>query len=266
MRRSLYFLALAGLLAACNTKPAAPPVVAVPPTAKTVAVAVYLPPVLRLETTGLTAFELSTDIVDIPDWQLDKVAADAATAALKPQFTVEPATLDGPVTVRGLSQIDRWMGAKETDVGAELRGHIHADQPADLYLVISAAPESTLRSTGKTIIGNRITIPMIGIGVYKERHILRTIAPLAHVYLLMAVVDAHTYSALATTGLRLAGGQMWYGTPNMPMEPLDNFEWHDDWRDMSAAQHDLIHNQIVSLLTASIGYTIRQIELVPRGN
>lgn len=267
MRRSVYFLALACLLlAACDTKPAAPPVVMIPPTAKTIAVAVIIPPVLRLETTGLTAFELSTDIVDIPDWQLDKVAANEATAALTPQFTVESATVDAPITIRPLSQIDRWMGAQTDDVGAELRGHIHADRPADLYLVIFSEPEASLRSTGKTTVGNRITIPTLGIGVYKERHILRTLAPQAHVYLLMAVVDGHTFSTLALTGLRMATGRSAIGTTDMPVVPLDNFDWHDDWRDMTAAQHDQIHSQIVSMLTASVGYTIQQIELVPGAN
>ena len=81
---------------------------------------------------------------------------------------------------------------------------------------------------------------------------------------MLAVLDGRTYRTLTKVHLMmdprrpLENGALLIksGGPLYPVQPLDGFDWKDEWRDFTAEQKELIRSQVKSLLTQSISYTI----------
>jgi hypothetical protein len=233
-----------------------PPPVTVPPSAKTIAIVSSIPPAIRIATTGLTVFENALDVVDVPDWHLDDAAADAASAALVPRYEVVRARIDGWV-VDTDTKLDKLV-SQTSALTKQIRERAHTDAPVDLYLVIS------LSNTAQPYV-DRPNV-FIGVGARKMRHIFYTLSPVVHTFLQMSVLDGKTYDVIATTPLQIAPrnwGSLITVSASSPIGELKNFEWKDTWHEMSAAQHDLIHDQLVTLLSQSVTYTIREMQLAP---
>jgi hypothetical protein len=253
--RGMLAVAFAALvLTSCA--PLRPETVDVPPADKTIAVVSSIPSQIRIATTGMTVFENALDVVDVPDWKLADVAADAATSQLSPYYMVVRASVSGPI-VDSDTKLDKAFKGTWS-IEDQLRQRVHADQPVDLYLVISLG-NAAQPYTGMPNVG-------VGIGVSKMRDPFRTRPPVVHTYLQMTVIDGKTQKLIATRPLENSpspSGELFGGTVTTPTEPLDGFQWKDYWHEMSDAQQDLIRDRIKALLASAVAYTIREMHLVP---
>jgi hypothetical protein len=249
MLRIICIVAMTAILAACV--PDTVPVVQVPASVEKVALIAAIPHVLRLGTTGMTVFENSLDQVDITAWHLDDVAFDAAQAALSPRYQLERATTDIDPSLLHGNFFQKYAGAMIHD-------HVHTSSAADLYLVLSTS-QLTHPDVDRPII-------LQDIGVSKDRTPIGLLSPVAHTYLLLTIVDGKDFHIIATTPLLMDPARpsererlfMSAGGAAFPVQPLDGFDWKDQWKDLTPDQQNLIHTQIVTLLKESISYTIAQ--------
>ena len=247
MLRNVIFAVVALLLASCASDETL--VVTVPPGTHRIAVVTSLPREFRVATTGFTVFENHLDLVDISDWRLNDVAFEAARAAL-PGYDVTHASTDAAIYDPAN------MFQKTPGLGDLVREHAHAEGPQDLYVVIYADQGAYPNSQEKEILQD--------LGVSKLRSPIGTISPVVHTYLMLAVLDGRTYAVLTKVHLMmdaqrpLESGALLIksGGPLYPVQPLDGFDWKDDWRDFTPEQKELIRSQVNSLLKQSISYTI----------
>lgn len=245
-------LAAASLLASCANRPET---LATPPPAKSIAIVASVPPQIRIGTKA-AIIENTLDIVDVPEWHLDDVAANAATEVLSTRYKVNRATLNGWVFDDD-SKLDKAVN-QTWSIEDEVRTHAHVDNPVDLYLVI------TRSNTADPYLGD-YQKGFIGVGISKWWNIFTTMPPLAHTYLQMTVSDGKTFKVIASTTLEDAPRKT--GAFNLfevsaPTEELEGFEWKDYWHEMTEAQHTFVHDHIVNLLRRSIIYTVKKMKLV----
>lgn len=252
MIRKLAILgALTLLLAAC----AAPqiPIVAVPPSTRTIAVVPSIPPNFRVATTGITAFENALDIVDITDWHLDDVAFEAAASVLSPRYQVVRVDADVVDADTKLDQMLNGSSSLEKQAGKFIR----KDSPADLYLVISlsntAQPYRELHNV------------YVGVGISKMRDLFVIRDPSVHTYLMVTVLDGKTGKTLVTTPLQKPSGQTAspFQDSSEPKETVEGIAWKDYWHEWDAGQQDLVRDRTRALLAQAVVNTVRQLRIVP---
>jgi hypothetical protein len=243
--KAIYLLGALLVLNGC----ASPPIESrIPPTAQTIAIVSEIPPQIRIATSGMTAFENALDIVDVPDWNLRAIADDAAKAVLSPRFQIVTATTDD-VVADDTSQLDRAF-AGEASLEDQIRTRIHPTAPTDLYVIIAPGDRAHVQA--------RLPNVLLGIGVSKVRNPFHTDPPLVHTFAEIIVADAKSDKVLSVESLRItptAHGLLGI-TYNAPSEPLDDFEWHDHWIEMSKAQQGLIHDRLTDLLRRAVTYTL----------
>ena len=247
MFRIASLLAATLLIAGCASRPEP---VAVPASAKTIAVVSAVPPEFRVATTGMTVFENALDVVDVADWHLDDVAADAAMAALSARFQPVRAKVDGPVKDLD-TKLDKLFGGTD-QLSEQVRRTVQVEKPVDLYLVVM--PSGEYRGLPNI---------NIGVGISKVRVPFGTNPPAVHTYLKLALLDGQTLKVIGEAPVRKAPGKPpgHAAQKDHPSERLDGFEWKNNWHEMSEAQQDLIRDRVKALLTESIPYTIREMRL-----
>lgn len=238
------------MLAGCATKPQTVSVVDRP--AKTVAVVASMGPKIIVGTTGVTVFEKATDAVEVPEWDLDGVAAKAMTEALSSRFQVIVAKPREQL-VDSDSRLTKAVNSTLA-IETEVRQKVTFSQPVDLVVAL------TLSNTAQPYRQGHETVDF-GVGVSKWRQPFGTRAPRVHTYLEMAVLDGATLKVLATKSLVVPNSAGTGEAP--PVVGLKGFEWHDYWHEMTPEQQDLIHQRIVSLLTQGVPYTLKQMKLAP---
>ena len=252
MRKILVLVAALVALAACASP--TPPVVAVPKTSNTIAIISAVPPVLRLEATGLLVFDNSLDIADVPDWHLESVALDAATRALSSRYHVVYTATDtqfGDAESRGSGD---WAAGADLDADGLVQKYSRADTPVDFLVVLCPSAHSFPYDSYPYVFQY--------IGVSKLKDPILTFAPVAHTYLLVTVYDGKTLKKIAQTpNLLLSGASlpmpMNADQRNYPWELLRGFEWRDSWAKLTTDQQALIRDRITHLLTASLTYTLQ---------
>lgn len=254
LKKTFVLVGAALLLTSCASEHPTP--VTVPQSAKTIAIVSSIPPQIRVAETGITVLQRGYEIVQVPDWHLDDISADAASATLALRYDVVRAKTDAWIddSVYNLDKIIGRTGALSKFV----RDHAHVEKPVDLYLLISLDDTPQPYDQSSTV--------LVGVGVSKMRHIFYTLPPAVHTFVRLTLIDGKTFEVIATTPVehtpRGAGGIL--GMPeSSPTENLDNFDWKDPWSKMSEAQHDVIRATLTTLLSASVTYTIKEMQLAP---
>ena len=207
-----------------------------------------VPSEIRIATTGLTVFENALDVVDASDWHLADVAADAAASALLSRYHVGRATTDGAI-VDGDAPIDRLFNGESTS--KSIRTRVHTSVPVDLYVVIMAGTRAQAHSD-RHVMSEVGEADLTVQNATADRDTFRE--PM--------VLDAKTFKTLGVPPLQDTPRSVgWIGRDDAPSEPLEGFEWHDYWHEMSSAQQDLIEDHIKRLLARSVAFTIRETTL-----
>jgi hypothetical protein len=109
------------------------------------------------------------------------------------------------------------------------------------------------------------------IGVDKMRVPFGDSPPVVHTFLLLSVIDGKTMKTIYDTPLMLDPGTLpKRGLAELlnlnqpavfPGMPLEDFDWQDNWSDMTEAQHQQIEQATKDLLTQSIIYTLSQMAI-----
>jgi len=113
-------------------------------------------------------------------------------------------------------------------VGAQVRQIVHADVPADAYLLIWSPHNQNVCELRPGVIG-------YGVGLTKSL----VNEPNIHAFAGMSVIDTKTLEILKARPLRPA------------VAPLENFEWKDTLAEMTAQQRQLITTLLVKLVSTA---------------
>lgn len=248
--RGTILILTALILAACAQTER--PITSIPQSGKTVAVVPSVPEQIRMAATGLTIFENSIDLVDVPDWHLNDVAFDAASAVLSPRYRVirvaPDVTLDDPE-----SKLDK--STHSTRFETIVKQHVHAPQPVDFYVVISPS------AVADTYTGRPNVLRYIGVSKFRDIFVTR--APVVHTFLLMTVLDGTTFKTLGYSALTISPeeSKRLYDGEGFPAQRLEGFTWQNNWGDLSEAQQALVEDRVKYLLSTSIKYTLEKMQL-----
>lgn len=249
MSRLALLIGCALLLAGCASEPTD---VNLPSPGRSISIVSCVPPNIRIATFGLLAGK-ALDIVDVSDWHLDQVASNAAAKVLAPRYQIILASVDRPI-VDGDAPINHVFRGEDA-LEDQIRSYVHPAGPVDYYVILAVGVRGEPHEDAPYIFQD--------IGVSKMRNIFRTLPPVAHTFLEVILADARTDKVLSITALedyprraRLFGIKQY-----MPEKPLDGFEWHDYWHEMSDAQHDLIKTTLTHLLQESVAYTLGDMKI-----
>jgi len=258
MRRVLVLVAALVALACCT--PESPPNIAISNSDKSIAIIAAIPPQIRLATTGLTVFDNSLDVADVPEWHLDSVARDAAVHALSPRYRIAYAMTDSEFADPE-SRLEVALD-DTTTIQTYARSHARADSPVDLFVVLCLSARAFPYTDYPDVFQF--------IGVSKLRDPILTRAPVVHSYVLATILDGRTFKIITETPLFLpphkrTSWMAWGVGGNYPEEQLQDFQWKDLWRNLTTDQKNLIRDRITYLLSTSIYYTL-QTTLVAGGS
>jgi hypothetical protein len=249
IRGAFVFFAALGLAACAQTDR---PITTIPQSGKTVAVVPSVPGQIRMAATGLTIFENSIDIADVPDWHLDDLTFESASAVLSPRYRVirvnPDVTLDDPE-----SKLDK--STHSTRFETIVRQHVHPTEPVDFYVVVSPSAVAD-NYTGRPNV-------LRYVGVSKFRDIFVTRAPIVHTFLLVTVLDGATFKTLGYSALRISPeeSKRLYDGDGFPAQRLQGFAWQNNWGDLTEAQQALVEERVKYLLSTSIKYTLQHMQL-----
>lgn len=227
---------------------------AAPPPGAVIGIVASIPPQVRLVSNGVVS-GLTLDIVDATDWHLDKLAEGAARDTLGSKYKIVPTRVSGYIvdTDTRLEKATNEARAIETQV----RSQVSSDSPVDYYLVLCLGNAAQPYEPGPQA--------KIGIGV-RKRYSPWNPAPTLHAYLQVSLLNARTDKVIATTPMEVPAaphGVTYAFTENEPIEPLDGFEWHEHWSEMSDAQRQLIEDHIKAMISRGVPYTLKQMKLAP---
>lgn len=245
------FLLVAIFLSSCATKP--DKFSPIDSQGKTIAIISSIGPRIIVGTTGITVFENAKDVVEVPEWNLDSIATQSANAALSPRFAIIPATRNAMI-VDSDTRLDKSVSTNYA-ISDAVRTKAHIESAVDLILIIS------LSNTAQNYTG-RSTVDY-GVGVSKWRDPFATRPPHVHTFLEMTILDGRNYNVISQSPLKIHSKTrtMFGGDESVPIDPIDDFEWKDHWVEMTAEQHEIIHQKISELLKEAIPFTIQKMGL-----
>jgi len=226
------------LLSACAAAPPPPPA---DPT-RTIAVVSAIGPDLILGETGPVLADDESQSIAVPQWDLDSVALTAARTALERRFTVVATTRIDPNETP--------LDSTAAILAAARKGRL-APTPADLILVISLSNSAQNRQGHLSV--------DYGVGVSRWRGTpLFGRPPYVHAFLAVTLIDGNSLAVVTQAAMKIkAREQSLFGADEtLPFVPLEQFDWRDHWSDMTAKQHQQIHQLIATLLKQSVAFTL----------
>ena len=226
------------LLSACTAAPVVPPT---DPT-RTIAIVSAIGPDLILGETGAALADDQSQSIAVPQWDLDGVALAAARTALARRFTVVAATRIDPNETA--------LDSTAAILGAARKGTL-APTPAVLILVISPST-SALNRQGHLSVD-------YGVGVSRWRALpVFGQPPYVHAFLAVTLIDGRSLTVVAQAAMKIKAREpsIFGEDETLPFVPLENFDWRDHWSDLTAKQHEQIHQLIAALLKQSVPFTL----------
>jgi hypothetical protein len=207
-----------------------------------IAIVSAIGPDLILGQTGPALADDQSQSIAVPQWDLDGVALTAARTALARRFQVVAATRIDPNETPLLSTA--------TILDAARKGAL-APTPADLILVISLS-NSALNRQGHPSVD-------YGVGVSRWRALpVFGQPPYVHAFLAVTLIDGKSLTVVAQAAMKMKAREpsVFGEDETLPFVPLQNFDWHDHWPDLTSKQHDQIHQLLATLLKQSVPFTL----------
>ena len=252
------FLILAMMLGSCAQQDMSPQPLD-SDTVKTIVIIPSVPSDFRVATAGLGLLPGSGDHLDLVDdssWRLNELVFDTAALALSSQYTVSEALPDTDLGDEVVKETN-FLG-NVPDIGSLLQRHVHSLPPADIYIVIDAAPSANASMLQYT--------PNVlqGLGVSYQDAPLHNLLPAVHTYLLLTIVNGRSFKTVLSSPLRLPYSPAAtppsvlddaFG-PSSPADLLADFHWQTTWAEMTQSQKMQILTDVDGLLERSIPYTL----------
>jgi len=241
LRKSSLWSGLATLLlSACASAPAPAPPPAGP--VRTIAIVSAIGPDLVLGETGPALADDQSQSIAVPQWDLDGVTLAAARAALVRRFQVI-------ATIR-VDPNETPLISTAAILDAARKGTL-APATADLILMISLSNSAQNRQ------GHRSVDFGVGVSRWRAPPVFGQ-PPYVHAFLAVTLIDGKSLTVVTQAAMKIkAREQSIFGEDEtLPFVPLENFEWHDHWSDLTNKQHEQIHQLIAALLKQSVPFTL----------
>ena len=248
MGRSSLLLGLAVLLSACTAHPGSPQHPAA--LTRSIAIVSALGPNILVGSTGGPASENTSESVAVPDWDLDGVALAAARTELSRRFEVASASR-APDQAPGRPAL-----ASTAAILDAARDGVLTPVPADLILVLSLSNTAQNQQGHPTV--------DYGVGISKWRSPLSIVRPAyVHTFLAVTLIDGRSQTVITQASLKMKAREpsLLGATETLPFVPLESFEWHNHWADMTNRQHEQIHQLLTTLLKEAVPYTLEKMPL-----
>jgi hypothetical protein len=233
-------------LTACANRPSAVAVGAIKPDAS-IGIVASIPPELRIES-GSAFSGLHVDLVDVTQWRLSALAADAAMRTLSTRYKIVPTTVSGYIVDTDVKLEKAFNETRAIET--QTRDRVHVDGSVDYLLVICYGNAAQPYRPGAA--------DMVAVGV-KKMYTVWNRPPVLHTYLQVSLLDGKTDRVIATEPLAIASHSFAFG--DEPVEALDGFEWHENWSEMAPEQQKLIEDHVKQMLEQAIPYTLKEMKI-----
>lgn len=234
-------------------------VTSIPPGAQTVVIVPSVPESLIVATRGVTIFGNNLDQPSIADWHLADLIYSSAKQALEPRYQVSEAIPNQQL----IDTQSRLNAALDHDDGVAqaLSQLVHISPAPDLYVVFCVSARSHPYVDTPT---TPYFMQDIGVSNQLAPFGLPSLVPTVtvHTYLEVTVIDGKSMKVLGDTPLlmppdsNIIHGPLMSRNDPMPERGLKDFDWHDNWADMTHDEQTLIRATIEDLLQKSVPYTV----------